>query len=144
MWVSRSPASVPAGRCVHVDRDAEGKTRKGRERRAAPAAASPQRFGSWAVVGRYPGSRVLTHRLPALARSGVLMRPHSLTVAGAAQALRDAARAPVSRLTVAADRRHGTADKRGKYSRARGFAAGPSQTVGVRAGAPRQLARTAF
>ncbi len=39
------------------------------------------------VLGRYPGSQVLISRLPMIAHSGTQANPHSLTVAGAAQAL---------------------------------------------------------
>jgi len=38
------------------------------------------------LSGRYPGSQVLIRRLPMIAHSGTLANPHSLTVAGAAQA----------------------------------------------------------
>lgn len=46
----------------------------------------PQHFLNH-VRGRYPGSQVLTCRLPMIAHSGMMANPHSLTVAGAAQAL---------------------------------------------------------
>ena len=36
------------------------------------------------VSGRYPGSQVLTRRLPRSKPSGIVARPHLLTVAGAA------------------------------------------------------------
>lgn len=50
--------------------------------RPLPLAAS-----STVVRGRSPGSEVLTHRLPKeFVLSGFVMRPHFLTVAGAAQA----------------------------------------------------------
>jgi hypothetical protein len=39
------------------------------------------------VAGRYPGSRVLTRRLPKSKPSGLVARPHLLTVAGAAAEL---------------------------------------------------------
>jgi len=51
--------------------------------------ASPRHFRSL-CEGRYPGSRVQVRRLPRLSPSGISTHPlhHSLTVAGAAQALR--------------------------------------------------------
>jgi len=50
------------------------------------------RLGFKKLPGRYPGSRVLTHRLPMnMFTVAWLMRPHSLTVAGAAQGLRNGA-----------------------------------------------------
>ena len=48
----------------------------------APPAAFPD-----PAQGRSPGSQVLICRLPMIAHSGILANPHSLTVAGAAQAL---------------------------------------------------------
>src|SRR6185369_2951250 len=49
---------------------------------------APQPRGASACVpGRYPGSQVLTRRLPRLSPSGILTRPHLLTVAGAAAEL---------------------------------------------------------
>src|SRR3989338_1721424 len=48
-----------------------------------PPAASPVPL----LLGRSPGSQVLICRLPMIAHSGLLANPHSLTVAGAAQAL---------------------------------------------------------
>lgn len=61
----------------------------------APPAASPVPLHS----GRYPGSQVLICRLPMIAHSGILANPHSLTVAGAAQAWGTDVPAPASRLT---------------------------------------------
>jgi hypothetical protein len=50
--------------------------------------------------GRYPGSQVLIRRLPMIVHhSGTLANPHSLTVAGAAQAWGTNVPAPASRLT---------------------------------------------
>ena len=39
------------------------------------------------VSGRYPGLQVLTRRLPRSKPSGIMARPHLLTVAGAAAEL---------------------------------------------------------
>jgi hypothetical protein len=51
------------------------------------------------LSGRYPGLQVLIRRLPMITHSGILANPHSLTVAGAAQAWRTDVLAPASRLT---------------------------------------------
>jgi hypothetical protein len=92
---------------------------KARERCCAPAAASPQRFGSFVVLGRYPGSRALTHRLPALSRSGVSDASTLADRCGGSTGIAHIeVRSPVSRLTVTTEGRHGTADKRRPVYRA--------------------------
>src|SRR5258708_25056468 len=98
-----------------MKRDRESRT--ARERRCAPAAASPQRFGSSVVLGRYPGSRALTHRLPALSRSGMSDASTLADRCGGSTGIAPIkTRAPVSRLTEAAEGRRSTADKRRQYT----------------------------
>src|SRR5258708_838055 len=77
----------------------------------------PQRFGSSVVLGRYPGSRALTHRLPAPSRSGVSDASTLAYRSGGSTGIAPIkARSPVSRLTSPAGGRHSTADKRRQYT----------------------------
>src|SRR5574343_1938322 len=70
------PAGVPACR-NEIEKEAQGN--EGQSNRRHTPVALP-RF----VPGRYPGLQVLTYRLPRFAPSGLVIRPHLLTVAGAA------------------------------------------------------------
>jgi hypothetical protein len=103
------PTSVPASRRTN---NAEGHEGKAGMRAERCVSASPRHFRPVVCEGRYPGSRVLTCRLPRLLPSGISTGPHSLTVAGAAQAFCCASSVarnpPVSRLTAAANPRGGT------------------------------------
>src|SRR6266404_448681 len=77
----------------------------------------PQRFGSSVVLGRYPGSRALTHRLPALSRSGVSDASTLAYRCGGSTGIAPIEmRSPVSRLTATAESRRSTADKRAQYT----------------------------
>jgi hypothetical protein len=59
----------------------------------------------------------LTHRLPALSRSGVSDASTLAYRCGGSTGIAPIkVRSPVSRLTVAAESRHSTADKRGEYT----------------------------
>ena len=86
------PAGVPACR-KSIDKEMQGR-KAGCDNRHHTPVALP-RF----VPGRYPGSQVLTYRLPGSVPSGLVIRPHSLTVAGAAGDLQLSCRAPRSRFT---------------------------------------------